>query len=65
MKPERQIANRYIARIRNEEKRRYATDYAQHLIGLYGEPDSTTYNVSYMAKQGVRMELIKILRPEH
>ena len=49
----------YINRIRNEDKRRYAQDYWRYLQGKSKSPKASTYNVSCMALQGVRLQLEK------
>ena len=50
-------AQRYIASIRNPKKKAYATAYHQAL--LQGKQDSFTFDtdLSFMAKQAVRMNL--------
>ncbi len=50
-------AKSYVKRIRNKEKKRYAQAVLRHLMGYAQSPDSSTYNISYMAAQGVRLEL--------
>ena len=47
----------YINRIRNKDKRRYAQDYWRYLQGKGKSPKASTYNVSCMALQGVRLQL--------
>ena len=53
-------ARKYIARIRNERKRAYATAYFNHLVGFSHEPDEA--GLSCMAAQGVRMQLAAIYK---
>ena len=58
-------ATRYIARIRNPEKRRYAKDYAAYLtIPGSAEPGRRDYDLGVMAKQAVEMSLDEILGEE-
>ena len=62
MNAKRQTVNKYVARIRNPEKKRYATDWANYAIGFQPHPeDHHSYNLSYMAKQAVRMQIGEIL----
>jgi hypothetical protein len=54
-------AAQYIRRIRNVEKRRYARDWYAHVALDEREPDDRRYDLGYMGKQSVRMELRAIL----
>jgi hypothetical protein len=51
-------AKSYVRRIRNTAKRAYAENYLDFLTGKApNEPDPSVYPISYMAAQGVRMQL--------
>lgn len=54
------IAWRYVRRIRNSDKRWYASTYLAYALGEQGEP-SRPAGLSYMAAQAVRMEINEIL----
>ncbi len=64
-------AGKYIARIRNQHKKRYAQLYYQFLTGHLsfdhgGGPDDPChgFSLSYMARQAVRLELDDLRRQE-
>ena len=50
---------RYINRIRNKAKKRYAKEYLAWLMNRCNgkEPERIPYGLSYMAAQAVRMDL--------
>ena len=54
----------YIKRIRNPHKQRYAMDYAVYIQEQcrIPEPDTSSYNISYMAAQAVRTELHELMK---
>ena len=51
----------YIDRIKNEQKRKYAAAWFNYRRGFYGAPDFLDFGVSYMAAQGVRLQLDALL----
>lgn len=57
-----QAIARYVATIRNAEKRRYAGAYVAHLIDGQAEPDGAQFQLSAMARQSVRMQLHSMAR---
>lgn len=48
---------RYIDRLKNPDKRRYATAYLSFLRGEVSEPNPESYSLKAMARQAVRLEL--------
>jgi hypothetical protein len=52
---------RYISHIRNKNKQAYAFKFREYLWHRIPEPDSKSFNISYMAAQAVRLELHRIL----
>jgi hypothetical protein len=53
-------ARAYIKAIRNDAKRRYATDYLAYLQHGGGEPERDAYGLTYMAAQAVRANLAQL-----
>lgn len=56
---------RYARSCRNREKRAYAIGYTAHLIVGRAEPDTRTFDLSYMGAQAVRLALAAIERGEN
>lgn len=50
----------YIRSIRNAEKRRYATDYAQSWLWGRAYPNGYDYSLSPMARQAVQLRIGQI-----
>src|SRR6478609_2188470 len=51
----------YIAKIRKEEKMRYAKDYLAHRMDPFATKfDETNYSLSYMARQAVRIRIAEL-----
>lgn len=57
-------ANAYVLRIRNQRKREYAAAYLGYRAGLLGHSPQPPKDIAYMAAQGVRLQLDKILSDE-
>ncbi len=60
-KQQKDLANKYIYRIRNTDKREYAIRYFNYLVGFSHEPEPV--NLSTMGAQAVRMQLHDICFP--
>ena len=55
---------RYARSCRNHEKRQYAIGYAAHLLTGREEPQTESFDLSYMGAQAVRLSLGDILRAD-
>jgi len=51
---------KYIKSIKNKEKKLYAEYYLDYLMGKKKKPDSSSFKLSYMAAQEVRMTLFDL-----
>ena len=51
---------RYISKIRNTNKQKYAFAYRNYLFGYTLEPDYHKFNICCMAAQAVRFDLNKM-----
>jgi len=57
-------AEKYVSKIRNEGKRKYAEAYMKYVIEGGKSPNGLSFGISTMAAQAVRMELGDILIPD-
>lgn len=57
-------ARRYISRIQNPEKQRYAWHWLMYLRKRAAVPNDAHYSCGSMAKQAVRLELNEIFEAE-
>lgn len=55
-------AEKYVKRIRNNAKRAYAWAWLHYYKGEWPQPKDENFNLSYMAKQAVRMNLFDLLK---
>jgi hypothetical protein len=62
--PIEQTARAYVHSIRNQAKAKYAHAYADFLLGYGQEPDSRTFQLSFMGAQAVRLQLSDIIPPQ-
>ncbi len=53
---------KYIDRIKNDGKRKYAAAYYHYLRGLYAKPEPEEYGIQYMTAHFVREQLLNILK---
>jgi hypothetical protein len=57
-------AKKYVSKIRNESKRKYAEAYMKYVIEGGKSPNGLSFGISTMAAQAVRMELGDLLIPD-
>lgn len=53
---------KYIRAIRNDAKRAYATAYFNWIRGTELEPDSSTFKLSAMGAQAVRLQIDEMMK---